>query len=252
MLLHGRTVRNPRTAFGTVAAMAGRDVARGVRQLAHPLSNAYLVDGGDGLVLIDTGFRGRAVELRREVDRAARATGRDLAAIAVTHAHADHIGSLGRFAADSRVPVLAGAADAALIRSGGIPPSPNPTGLIGRLMGVAAVRVDVEPSRVDLVAGDGDTVPGAPALRVITTPGHTPGHVSYLLDDDGGVLFAGDIAVHVLGLRESFVLADRAAARRSLQRVAALTFEVAVFGHGPPITRGAAGRLRQLADRLAR
>jgi len=232
--------------------MAGRDVIRGVRQLPHPLSNAYLVDGGDGLVLIDAGFRGRALEIRREVDRLARALGRDLAAIAITHAHADHVGSLGRFAAETAVPVLAGELDAARIRAGGIPPKPIPTGLVGRLMAVAAMRVDVEPARVDILVGDGDPVPGAPGLRVLATPGHTPGHVSYLMADAGGVLFAGDLAVNVLGLRESFVHADRAQALRSLERVAALDFEVAVFGHGPPITRRATARFRRLVERLAR
>jgi len=230
--------------------VTGRRVVPGVWRLGHLVSNAYVLDGGEGLVVIDVGFQGRGPDLRRELDRLARASGRDLAAIAITHAHADHVGSLARLVADERAPVLAGELDAVTIRAGGVPPRSSPTGIVGRLMTLAGDRVTVEPARVDLDVRDGDAVLGAPGLRAIATPGHTPGHLSYLWAEGGGVLFAGDVAVNVLGLRESFVHHDRAEALRSLQRIAALDFEVAVFGHGPPIVGGAAGRLRRLAERL--
>jgi glyoxylase-like metal-dependent hydrolase (beta-lactamase superfamily II) len=232
--------------------MAGRVVVHGVHQLSHPLSNAYLLDGGEGLVLIDVGFRGRAAEMRREVDRLARSSGRDLAAIAVTHAHADHIGSLGRFAADARVPVVAGVLEAPAIRRGGIPPRSTPTGFVGRIMVPLSQRVEVDACRVDIEVGDGDGLPGAPRLVALHTPGHTPGHTSFLWPEEGGVLFAGDAAVNVLGLRESFVHADREQALLSLQRLASLDFEVAVFGHGPPISGRATARFRRLVEQLAR
>jgi glyoxylase-like metal-dependent hydrolase (beta-lactamase superfamily II) len=232
--------------------MASRRVVRGVLQLASAVSNAYLLDGGDGLVLVDTGVAGRATELRREIDKASRTIARDLAAIAVTHAHPDHLGSLAGLAATYHVPVVAGALDAPLVRAGGIAPRPIPTGLIGRLIIPMSYRANVAGCRVDIEAVDGDAVPGAPGLVAVHTPGHTPGHTSFLWPEEGGVLFAGDVAVHVLGLRESFVHADRERARETLARVAALDFEVAVFGHGPPITRRATARFRQLADKLAR
>jgi len=232
--------------------MASRRVVNGVLQLASAASNAYLLDGGDGLVLVDTGLRGRAAELRREIDKAGRTVARDLAAIAVTHAHADHAGSLAQLADTYRVPVLAGILDAPAIRRGGMPPKPTPTGFVGRIMAPLSQRVDVDACRVDIEVGDGDGVPGAPGLRALHTPGHTPGHTSFLWPEEGGVLFAGDVAVHVLGLRESFVHADREQATATLGRLAALDFEVAVFGHGPPITRRATARFRRLVEKLAR
>lgn len=252
MLLQGPVARNPSAAGARVATMAGRDVVRGVRQLPHPVSNAYLLDGGEGLVLIDTGMTGRAGELLREIARSARATGRELAAIAITHAHVDHAGSLARLAAAVTVPVLVGALDVPLIRDGGVPPTPTPTGPLGRIMSLFSPGFAIEAGRVDLWVREGDPVPGAPGLRALHTPGHTPGHTSYLWPERGGVLFAGDVAVHVLGLRESFVHADREQARQTLERLAALDFEVAVFGHGPPITGRAAARFRGLVERLAR
>jgi glyoxylase-like metal-dependent hydrolase (beta-lactamase superfamily II) len=232
--------------------MVRRGVVRGVLQLPHPISNAYLVDGGQGLVLIDTGMPGRARELRREIERAGRTAGRDLAAIAITHAHVDHAGSLARLAATLEVPVLVGMLDSWIVREGGVPPAPTPTGLLGRVMARLSPGFAIEASRVDVRVQDGDEVPGAPGMRAIHTPGHTPGHTSYLWPQNGGVLFAGDVAFHMLGLRESFVHDDRQQARETLARVAALDFEVAVFGHGPPIIGRAAARFRRLAERLAR
>lgn len=232
--------------------MAPRSILQGVLQLPHPVSNAYLVDGGDGLVLIDTGMPGRAGELRRMIERAGRSAGRDLAAIAITHAHVDHAGSLARLAALFEVPVLVGTLDAAMIREGGVPPAPTPTGPLGRVMAILSPGFAIEAARVDVRVGEGDRVPGAPGLQALHTPGHTPGHTSYLWAEHGGVLFAGDVAVSVLGLRESFVHADQGQARQTLARIAALDFDIAVFGHGPPITGRAAVRFRRLAERLAR
>lgn len=232
--------------------MAGRGVVTGILQIPHMVSNAYLLDMGDGLVLVDTGIPGRAPALEREIVKAQRVVGTDLRAIAITHAHVDHAGSLAAIAATRDVPVAIGAADAPTILAGGIPPAPVPTGPIGQVMARFAPRFELEASRVDVRLADGDPVPGAPRLRAIHTPGHTPGHTSFLWPEHGGVLFAGDVAVHLLGLRESFVHADRAQARRTLARLAELDFEVAVFGHGPPIRGRAVARIRTLAERLAR
>ena len=115
----------------------------------------YVLDGGEGLVLVDTGVGGRAADVRREVDRAARSIARDLAAIAITHAHADHTGSLAGLAAEFEVPILAGALDAPLIRAGRSAEG-LPTGFVGRL-GRALVRPKpVEAARVDVALEDGD------------------------------------------------------------------------------------------------
>jgi glyoxylase-like metal-dependent hydrolase (beta-lactamase superfamily II) len=75
--------------------------------------------------------------------------------------------------------------------------------------------------------------------------------MSFLLDRDGGVLFAGDAA----GGRRSgrirrspgMVTEDRAAELASIARLGDLSFESAVFGHGRAISREAAQRFREFA-----
>jgi len=232
--------------------MPRRHVVPGVYQLANPASNAYLLDGGAGLVLVDTGVPGRAPGIRQEIEELQRTAGRDLAAIAITHAHADHAGSLARLAAAFPVPVLAGAADATFIRAGGRAPAGVTTTVFARLLMRVFPPAILEPGRVDEEVAEGSAVPGAPGLSALLTPGHTAGHVSYFWPKNRGVLFAGDIAANVLGMRESFVHADRAQALRSLTRIAAMDFEVAVFGHGPPIRGRAVAQFRHLVEAMAR
>lgn len=55
------------------------------------------------------------------------------------------------------------------------------------------MRIDVPPAaEVDGLVEAGDTITvGAIALRVLFTPGHSPGHVSYVLDSSK-VVFSGD------------------------------------------------------------
>lgn len=89
----------------------------------------------------------------------------------------------------------------------------------------------------------------AGGIEVIHTPGHTPGHVSYLWVD-GRALVAGDAAGNVLGLGPMMIAEDHGAAYVSFARLAVLDFTTAVFGHGKPIREGAAERFLDAARRL--
>jgi glyoxylase-like metal-dependent hydrolase (beta-lactamase superfamily II) len=90
-------------------------------------------------------------------------------------------------------------------------------------------------------------------FSAVHTPGHTSGHVSYLLDRAGGVLFVGDAAGggrHDRVRRSPRMMTeDMAAAETSVARLAAMDFQVAVFGHGRAITGGAGDRFRELRAR---
>jgi glyoxylase-like metal-dependent hydrolase (beta-lactamase superfamily II) len=51
------------------------------------------------------------------------------------------------------------------------------------------------PGRHRRLEADGPT--GVPGITALHTPGHTAGHLSYLLDAHSGVLFAGDVATNL-------------------------------------------------------
>jgi glyoxylase-like metal-dependent hydrolase (beta-lactamase superfamily II) len=99
---------------------------------------------------------------------------------------------------------------------------------------------------------DGETIP-AGGLRVIHTPGHTPGHVSYLWPEHGGVLLAGDVMANSLGMQQFTVqYQDFDQAKATLRKLAELDFDKAVFGHGRLLKGKANARFRRFVERRAK
>jgi glyoxylase-like metal-dependent hydrolase (beta-lactamase superfamily II) len=75
--------------------------------------------------------------------------------------------------------------------------------------------------------------------------------VSYLLDRDGGVLFAGDAATSVRGrVRKSprAMTLDTTRAGESIARLAQLDFDTVVFGHGKAVRGRAVDGFRALTS----
>ena len=206
-----------------------REVVDGVFELRLGYVNVHVVVTDHGVVLIDTGLPGRSPLIERGLRQIRRPLG-EVTTILVTHHHPDHVGSLADLRRRTGARVIAHAADAPDI-TGANPPAP-PAGLVGKL--AARLIGTVEPTKIDqLVTADGsEPIPGFTALH---TPGHTRGHLSYLLARSGGVLFAGDAAAARRGRVTApprLVTADPARAGHSLARLAELEFEHAVFGHG--------------------
>ena len=219
------------------------EVVDGVLRIGLGYVNAYLVVTDDGLVLVDTGLPKTHAKLLGALADAQRRVG-DIRAVLVTHWHDDHTGGLAMVRTASGARVVAHAVDAPVV-DGSRPAPLKPIMRIAKpFLGATA------PAPVDeVITEDGPfSVPGCTALN---TPGHTMGHVSYLLDRADGVLFAGDAAGSGRGeVRPSprVVTADRDAAARSLAKLAGLRFGAAVFGHGTPITGDAVARFRAAAS----
>ncbi|WP_262283926.1 MBL fold metallo-hydrolase, partial [Micromonospora sp. MA102] len=108
----------------------------------------------------------------------------DVRTVVLTHLHTDHIGWAGPLFPNADH-LVQGAELAALALF-----HPElPARLLGPLRAAGQLRV---------VDGDTDLTPG---VRVLSTPGHTPGHQSVLVDDgDDRLLVTGDLLVHPLQL----------------------------------------------------
>lgn len=221
-----------------------REVVDGVFELSLGLVNMHLVVTDDGVVLIDTGPPRNSKRIDRALHGLRKQVG-DVTAVLLTHHHFDHVGNVADVRHRSGARVFAHAADAPVIT--GAITGPEPTGLAklaSRLIGRA------EPTKLDqLITGDeSEPVTGFTALH---TPGHTRGHVSYLLDRAGGVLFAGDAASATrdgkVAQGPTQVSADPAEQGRSLAKLATYEFEHAVFGHGRAVSGRAAELFREYA-----
>ncbi len=220
-----------------------------VYQISLGIVNAFLLESNDDLVLIDTGTPGSADKILGAV----RALGKrpsDIKQILITHLHADHTGSLAALKTATSAPVYMHPVDAALVRIGiaGRPMKPAP-GVMPRLM-VTMLRLRgapvVEAVETDHEVNDGDTLPIAGGIEVIHTPGHSAGQVAFLWPQNGGVLFAGDVAGNVgnkLGI--SIVYEDMPLGMKSLERLSRMPFATAIFGHGGPIVNAASEQFHQ-------
>ena len=219
------------------------EVADGVFEIGILFVHAHLVVVDDGVVLVDTGLPGRSGRIEQAL-REARKTVGDVRTILLTHWHADHTGTAASVHRQSGARVVAHAIDAGVIDG----TEPLRLSTVQRL--AARMTGTAEPVAVDEpLRQDGQfSVPGFTAIH---TPGHTAGHLSFLLDRDGGVLFAGDAAAGGGRGRvrrpPGIMTADAAAARASLVRLAQESFDVAVFGHGPAVTGRAVDRFKELA-----
>ncbi len=213
-------------------------------------NNAYLIAGREA-TLIDCGPPRDAVEVLEPL-RQLGLRPSDVRHVAVTHCHTDHTGQLAAVVRATGATVYAHARDARIVRDGAERPRGNahgPTGWIMRLLARGPSRADAAP--VAALVEDGQELPAAGGLRCIHTPGHTAGHVSFLWPE-GAVLFVGDAAANMLRTLDIAPLNDDdVAARASFRRLAELDFDVACFGHGPPIRSGAAPRFRRKLERVA-
>ena len=190
--------------------------------------NAFLVREDDGFTLVDTTVGGGADELIA----AARNAEADIRRIALTHGHGDHVGSLDALKEKLKdsVEVLMPQLDAR-IHAGekvvdGKPPGSWPT-------------LKTTPD-VRLTGGE-----RIGSLEVIPTPGHTPGHVSFL-DTRDRTIIVGDTFTSIGGLAVSnhfylrFPLAamatwDKAKDLDSARKLRELQPAMLVVGHGGPV-----------------
>jgi len=190
--------------------------------------NAFLVREEDGFTLVDTTMGNAADDVLAAASRA----GATIRRIALTHGHGDHVGSLDALKerlGDS-VEVLMPELDARIHAGEKV--------VDGKLPG-SWPKIRTVPD-VRLAAGD-----RVGSLEVVASPGHSPGHVSFL-DTRDRTLIAGDVYT-TYGRTEisnhfywrfpfaAMATWDKAKDVAAARTLRALDPAILVVGHGPVV-----------------
>lgn len=221
---------------------------------------------GSAWVLVDAGLYGSAGKIKKEAERLFGA-GNKPKAILLTHGHFDHVGALKDLLADWDVPVYAHPLELPYLTGRSSYPPPDPA-IGGGAMSLLSWLYPVKPidlgDRVQPFPAD-NTVPELPGWRVIHTPGHAPGHVSFFRESDR-TLLSGDAfvttnqnsAYYVATQKEEFhgppayFTCDWNAARQSVETLAALNPLAVGTGHGVSVGGYELQiKLRHLAEHFA-
>ncbi len=193
------------------------EIVPGIHQLKLPLKdnpleyiNAYLVQGTEGWVLIDTGWYDQeSFDAFADHLKSIGIDFKEINLIISTHIHPDHFGQAGKLKETCEAELVIGEVEKELISSvaalgpslfekmnlwmlaNGVPDD-NLNQFNEASNEALKLMMPVNPERG---LKDGETMhTGIFSLEVIWTPGHSPGHIC-LYEREQGILFSGD---HIL------------------------------------------------------
>lgn len=217
--------------------------------------NSYLIEVGQGFVLVDTGghlvldksFDNRRRKLLTALDAAGCAPG-GLRLIFLTHGDNDHAANAAYLRETFGAPLAMHPDDLALVEQpdlalymGSFRYRSAALNLVFRLMKGKIARItqktleDFQGFRPDILLSDGQDLSeyGVDA-QVVSLPGHTPGSVGLLFRD--GTLLSGDTLVNNKKPASAPNAADFRALSQSVARLKGLNIQTVYPGHGTPFS----------------
>ena len=236
-------------------------VANGVYVLPIPrspqepesfLNLTLIVDEQNGNMLVDAGLPDQAEAIGVALLEGGIGV-RDLKRIIFTHQDLDHVGSGAALVRQSGARVLAHPADAPHI-DGSLRLLKPSAEMLEQRPQMREILERLEPVGVDEHLEDGARLEIAGGIRVIFTPGHTPGHLSLYLERSK-VLIAGDALRAERGYLEGpnpSMTLEMGTALQSLRRLAGLEIDTIVCYHGGVVSEDANGQLRRVIQEVSR
>ncbi|QJC22283.1 MBL fold metallo-hydrolase [Arcanobacterium buesumense] len=177
-------------------------------------ANCYVLTSQDSTIVIDPG-----AEPTRLLDAIGN---RKVAKLVLTHGHSDHIGAVNELRSHFATEVAIGKDDVVVAAR------PEFSGFLdeGSIYSVL---------NCEQLLNDGDVINfGNEHLRVIHTPGHTPGSVC-LLSEKNGILFTGDTLFKGAIGATHYALGHYPTLVKSLAKLSELDANLKIFpGHGEP------------------
>ena len=218
-------------------------IPRGADNPDNPLNLTLILDERHGPTLVDTALPDQMQAIAAALDEAG-IEARDLERIIITHQDLDHIGSAAALVRESGARVLAHPEDVPYIEGDRRILKLTPE-LLEQRPQMREMLDRLEPVSVDGRLEDGDRLDLAGGVRVIFTPGHTPGHISLYLEDPK-VLISGDALTSqdgTLNGPNQAMTMDTQTADESVGKLAGLDVQTIVCYHGGVVSENASGQL---------
>ncbi|MHB8086062.1 MAG: MBL fold metallo-hydrolase [Dehalococcoidia bacterium] len=213
-------------------------------------ANVYLLALGGQFTLVDAGYRNKYRQILKRIYSLGFAPTR-IRHIIITHHHPDHVGGLAALKEVTGAKSIAHILDAPFI-DGRLPQAgPSRPDWLKRSSGIFSRMLATPPAGVDIEVADGDELPIAGGIKIIHTPGHTPGSICIYLKQEG-LVFTGDLLARRLGIKlPSMVFtADIEHEMDSIRKLAELDFDTACFGHGFPIRKDAGKKVAEFVNKF--
>jgi glyoxylase-like metal-dependent hydrolase (beta-lactamase superfamily II) len=218
----------------------GVEVVEGVHQVDGVNANVYVLKNGEELTVVDTGMPWKAGKILTYVRKLGEQPS-SISTILLTHCHIDHVGSAHELRKATNAKVAIHADDADFLA--GKRALPRPKGVAGSLFRVPSLFLRFFTFRPDIMLTEGDIVAG---LKVINTPGHTPGSIS-LIEPKRELIFVGDTLWYsegkIGGPSERFTQ-DMDQTKLSIKKISELEFDTMLSGHGEPLKSKASERVK--------
>ncbi len=200
------------------------EIAPNIHRIDGTNANVYVIIINDAIIQIDSGLNGQFNKVKQFYDSMKIKP----SIVIITHSHMDHIGELARVVNEYKPEVYAHAEE--------IPVIIGERNMYSKSNLIKAVSVFIKPKPIKNVQDiKGLKVPG---ISIVETPGHTPGSISVLYEnDDKKYLFVGDAAFENNGklfVNEKYSL-DIETANKSLDKIFSLKPITVLPGHGNPV-----------------
>jgi glyoxylase-like metal-dependent hydrolase (beta-lactamase superfamily II) len=212
---------------------------------------SLILDAAHGPTLVDTGMPGQLDALAAALAEADLQV-QDIKRIILTHQDIDHVGSLHDLVRATGAQVMAHATEIPAIDGTAQPRFASPE-LLNQRPALRTLVEGLRPTPVDTPLQDGTRLDLAGGVRVIATPGHTPGHISLYLERTGA-LISGDALTasegRLMGPNEG-ATPDMAAAGQSIGKLADLDVRAIVCYHGGVLQEDTHEQLRRVAEAVA-
>lgn len=186
-------------------------------------NNVYLIESSGTVMLVDAGMAYMYDNLIYKIGK----TKVTPSIITLTHAHYDHAENTDRLRKHFTAKILIHKSEAAHL-SAGVNPEDDPFS--------GAHEADDEnyrPVKADIPAEDGYQIDG---IRIMHTPGHTPGSICVIVDNEIAIVGDTMFSVHPGQAMVPYVM-DRKTLLKSWERLLRTECRLFLPAHGRPIMR---------------